>query len=205
MIRTALPDVRPGCAPRAARAVFLDRDGTLNAEVGFVAERSQLQILPGVREAVRALAGAGFALIVVTNQSGIARGLYGQCDLAHMHEWLHRELDELPLAYLHCPHHPDVSGPYGGACACRKPQSGLLHQACELLGVEFAGGYLLGDSARDLLMGRGLPLTTIQLLCGKPPTEQRLLLEAAGVVPDHVAADLPAAAAWILARQARRA
>lgn len=185
--------------------MFLDRDGTLNAEVGFVADRSQMRILPGVREAVQMLAGAGFALVVVTNQSGIARGLYTQHDLARVHARLHHELDGLPLAYLHCPHHPDATGPYGGACACRKPLSGLLHQARELLSVPLAGGYLVGDSARDLLMARELPLTTIHLHSGKSPVEEQRLLDEAGVMPDHVAADLSAAAVWILAREAQRA
>jgi D-glycero-D-manno-heptose 1,7-bisphosphate phosphatase len=137
--------------------------------------------------------------------SGIARGLYTPHDLARVHALLHAELDGLPLAYLHCPHHPEATGPYGGGCACRKPRNGLLHQARELLGVPFAGGYLLGDSARDLLMARDLPLTTIHLHCGKSPIEERRLLDEAGVVPHHVAADLPAAAAWILAREAQRA
>ena len=68
-------------------------------------------------------------IVVVTNQSGIARGLYTEQDLARIHEELHDRLDRLPLAYIHCPHHPDYDNPYGRVCDCRKPGPGLLHQA----------------------------------------------------------------------------
>lgn len=183
------------------RAVFLDRDGTLNAEVGFVARPEQLRVLPGARAALQRLHAAGFRLVVVTNQSGIARGLYRETDLAAVHAHLHAELGELCAAWLHCPHHPDVTGPYGGACACRKPNSGLLHQARELLGVDFAGSYLIGDSARDLLMADGLPITTIYAHSGKPPGEELAKLAARDFRPTTEVTDLPAAADWILGRE----
>jgi D-glycero-D-manno-heptose 1,7-bisphosphate phosphatase len=180
------------------RAVFLDRDGTLNAEVGFVARPEQLVVLPGARRALQRLHDHGFRIVVVTNQSGIARGLYTERDLAAVHRRLHEELGGLPTAYLHCPHHPDAGGPYGGACGCRKPAPGLLHQAGELLGVAFAGSFLLGDSARDLLMARGLPLRTVHLHSGKPPDGELAALRAAGHEPDASAPDLERAADWIL-------
>jgi len=186
------------------RTVFLDRDGTLNAEVGFVLRPAQLQLLPGVTAALHRLDAAGFRLVVVTNQSGVARGLYSPADLAAVHAHLHRQLDGLPLGYLHCPHHPDVGGPYGGDCACRKPGAGLLHQARELLGpgfgIGFDGGWLIGDSARDLLMARGLPLRTVHVHSGKPAAEQSAQLHATGVRPDAEVRDLPAAVDWILMR-----
>lgn len=181
------------------RAVFLDRDGTLNAEVGFVESPTRLTVLPGVPAALRQLAAAGYRLVVVTNQSGIARGLYGEADLARVHAALHEALGGLPVAYLHCPHLPEGGGGYGGLCECRKPGAGLLHQARALLGVSFAGSALIGDSARDLLMARGLPLRTVLVRSGKPPAAALAELQAAGRPPDHVAADLPAAAAWLLA------
>ncbi|MCC7064373.1 MAG: HAD-IIIA family hydrolase [Planctomycetes bacterium] len=182
------------------RTVFLDRDGTLNAEVGFVRSPAQVQVLPGVREALHRLVRADCRLIVVTNQSGIARGLYGEVDLARVHAQLHAELDELPWAYLHCPHHPEGDHGYGGACECRKPGAGLLHQARELLGVPFEGAALIGDSARDLLMARGLPITTIYVHSGKPAPQELATMQAAAFAPDHEAADLPAAVDWLLRR-----
>jgi D-glycero-D-manno-heptose 1,7-bisphosphate phosphatase len=157
-------------------------------------------VLPGARDAVRRLHDAGYRIVVVTNQSGIARGLYGEGDLAAVHARLHRELDGLPYAYLHCPHHPDGGHGYGGACACRKPAPGLLHQARELLGVTFDGGALIGDSARDLLMARGLPLATVLVRSGKPVDVERTALLAAGVRPGHEADDLAAAVGWLLRR-----
>ena len=183
-----------------ARAVFLDRDGTLNRERGFVARPDQLEVLPGVPEALAQLARAGFALVVLTNQSGVARGLYTEADLARVHAALHARLQGLPLAYLHCPHHPEPGsvGPYRRQCACRKPAPGLLRQAQELLGLELAGSFLVGDSARDLLPAKDTAVGTVLLRCGKPWQEQLELLREAAAPPHHVAADLPDAARWIL-------
>jgi D-glycero-D-manno-heptose 1,7-bisphosphate phosphatase len=182
------------------RTVFLDRDGTLNAEVGFVRCPAQLHVLPGVREALHRLVAADYRLVIVTNQSGIARGLYRETDLAQVHARLHAQLDELPWAYLHCPHHPEGEHGYGGVCACRKPAAGLLHQARELLGVTFEGAALIGDSARDLLMARGLPITTVYVHSGKPAAQELATMRAAAFVPDHEAESLPAAVDWLLAR-----
>ena len=178
--------------------VFLDRDGTLNREVGFVRSPAQLEVLPGVRQALQRLHDAGYRLVVVTNQSGIARGLYREVDLAAVHARLHAELGELPEAYLHCPHHPEGGHGYGGACTCRKPSPGLLHHARELLGVEFAGGALVGDSARDLLMARGLPLRTVLVRSGKPVAAERAALLAANAAADHETDDLVGAVDWLL-------
>jgi len=180
------------------RTVFLDRDGTLNREVGFVSQPHQLEVLAGVVPALQLLHDADYRIVVLTNQSGIARGLYSESDLARVHAVLHDRLRGLPEAYLHCPHHPDANGEYGGACACRKPAAGLLHQARELLGVEFTGGVLIGDSARDLLMAKGLPLRTVYLHSGKPVSAELAMLQKAGHVPDHEADDLASAVAWLL-------
>ena len=186
-----------------SRTAFLDRDGTLNAEVDYLGDPRDLRVLPGVPAALRQLHDAGYRIVVVTNQSGIARGRFGEADLARIHAALHAALGELPLAYLHCPHLPEGSHGYGGDCPCRKPKPGLLHQARELLGVDFAGGVLVGDSARDLLMGRGLPLRTVLVHSGKDQATQRATLRDAGMAPDHEAADLAAAVAWLLADDRR--
>ncbi len=184
------------------RTVFLDRDGTLNREVGFVTRPDQLEVLPGVTAALHRLSRAGFRIVIVTNQSGIARGLYSQHDLAAIHARLHRELDHLPLAYLHCPHHPEENGSYGGECACRKPSAGLLHQARELLDVCLEDAFLVGDSARDLLMARALPIRTVYVHSGKPAADELAKLRAADFAPHAEAPDLAAAAEWILRQPA---
>lgn len=183
------------------RAVFLDRDGTLNREVDFVRSPAQLEVLPGVPEALRRLDAAGYRLVVVTNQSGIARGYLDEAMLARIHATLHERLGRLPLAWLHCPHHPDGAHGYGRACDCRKPAPGLLLAARDLLGVELAGSVIVGDSARDLLPARGLGLTTIHVRSGKPFAAEQQKLRAQGFVPDHEAPDLAAAVDWLLRAQ----
>ena len=183
--------------------VFLDRDGTLNREVHFLRSPDQIEVLPGVVPALHRLAAHGYRMVVTTNQSGVARGLLTERDLAHIHAALHERLDRLPLAYLHCPHHPtdgDAAG-YVRTCRCRKPAPGMLHEAVRLLGpfgVGFAGSAVIGDSARDLLMADGLPLRRILVQSGKPVAEQRARLEASGCPADHEATDLADAVDWLL-------
>ena len=180
------------------RAIFLDRDGTLNREQGFVTGPEHLVVLPGVVEALDALAACGYALVVLTNQSGIARGLYDERDLARVHDQLQEELGGRLDAFFHCPHHPDAHGhPYGGECVCRKPKSGLLAQAVEVLGLDLRDSWLVGDSARDLLLGRGLPLSGVLLRCGKPWEAELAQLRAADLLPKEIVDDLPAAASYI--------
>lgn len=191
-----------------SKTVFLDRDGTINREVGYCGSPERLELLPGAREAVQQLAEHGYRIIITTNQSGIARGLYGQRDLARVHEALHQQLGCLPFAYLHCPHHPDALGgdaTYVRDCSCRKPKPGLMHEARDLLhgfGVAFDQAVVIGDSARDLLMARDIPAVRILVASGKPVAEQRSKLAQANCPPDHEAADLRAAVTWLLQTQA---
>lgn len=188
----------------ARPAVFLDRDGTLNRERGYLATAADLEVLPGVRDALRRLSSAGLVSVVVTNQSAVARGLLTEPELARIHALLHERLGRLPGAYLHCPHHPDFPGPYGRDCTCRKPQPGLVHLAAELLGVTLAGSFTVGDKARDLLLARGLPMRTVLVKSGAPWREAMDELERAACPPDHVADDVAAAADWILAQHRER-
>lgn len=186
------------------RTVFLDRDGTLNTERGFVTRVEDLSLLPGAIEAVRLLHDAGFQLVVVTNQSGIARGLYSESTLARIHAHAHQLLDGRVRAWLHCPHHPEATGNYGHRCACRKPNSGLLHQAAELVGSTFEDSYLVGDAARDILMAGLLPLTTIMVRSGKDPVRELAATRTGGRTPDACVDDVLQAAHWILARESSR-
>ncbi len=182
--------------------MFLDRDGTLHRDCDFLARPEQLEIFPGVLSALQDLHDAGFPLVVLTNQSGIARGYFGEADLARIHARLHQELRGLPRAYFHCPHHPDLApGPYGQECSCRKPKSGLLTQAAEVLNLQVPGSYLVGDSARDLLPGFGKQLRRILVQTGKPWQAELTRLQQAKQEPDFVAADLAAACRWILQQE----
>lgn len=180
------------------RAVFLDRDGTINREVDFVETPDRLQLLPGASEAIVRLRDAGFVVVVVTNQSGIARGLYSETDLARIHEKLLRATRGAIAAIVHCPHHPDLQGPYGRDCGCRKPKGGLVQQAATMLGLSLAGSYLVGDTARDVLSAQATPLRTVYVHSGKPPAKELAALQAARLLPTAEAMDLPAAVDWIL-------
>lgn len=188
-----------------SKTVFLDRDGTINREIGFFGDPERLELLPGVADAVEKLHRAGYRIVITTNQSGIARGLYTERDLWAVHTRLHELLHRRPLAYLHCPHHPDPGEGhdpgYRRDCACRKPKPGLLHHALDMLGgfgVTLDDSVVIGDSARDLLMADGQSITKVLVASGKPVDEQRQKLREAGCEPDHEAADLAAAVAWLL-------
>ncbi|HEX5580331.1 MAG TPA: HAD family hydrolase [Gemmatimonadaceae bacterium] len=130
-------------------AAFLDRDGTLVEDVHYLARPEQLRLLPGVVEALRALAAAGVPAVIVTNQSGIARGLF----TGEEYRAVERALEEMlrdagvPVAATyHCPHHPDFSGP----CACRKPGVELFERAARDLGLELGASLYVGDKWRDV-------------------------------------------------------
>lgn len=177
-------------APRPA--VFLDRDGTLIREEKYLADPAGVVLLPGVVDALRMLRDAGFALVVVTNQSGIARGLYRVED----YRSVARRLEDL-LAFhgitldatYFCLHHPDVSGP----CACRKPATGMHRSAAEALQLDLATSFFVGDRVRDVLPARELGGTGILVRTGYGEREE------AELPPGFVARDdLLAAARWIL-------
>lgn len=148
-------------------AVFLDRDGTLIEDVGYLRHPDQVRLLPGAAAAVRRLCESGRAVVVVTNQSGIARGLLSEADYAATARRLEELLEEAGAALdaqYHCPHLPDVSGP----CECRKPGTLLYRRAADQLGLDLAASWWVGDRARDvepaaafggraLLLGRDVP------------------------------------------------
>jgi len=187
-------------------AVFLDRDGTLIDELGFLKRPEDLRLLPRAAAGVRALNEAGVPVVLVTNQSGIARGLFGETELEAVHARLQREL-ALQGAHLdgllHCPHHPEEGAPpLRRACACRKPAPGLLFQAAERFGLDLSASWIVGDSARDLEAGRRAGLAGgILVLTGKGHATLAEL-RAAGRTAE-VAEDLAQAAELVLARQGR--
>lgn len=174
------------------RAVFLDRDGTIIEDSGYVADPAAVRLLPGAAEAIARLNDAGLPVLVVTNQSGIARGLLDEAAYAATA----RRLDDLLTAagarlegHYHCPHHPDFTGP----CECRKPGPLLYRRAAADHGLHLARSWWVGDRLRDVLPaerfnGRGL-------LIGQPAVNE-LSTSAAGRFP--VVRDLAAAVDIIL-------
>jgi D-glycero-D-manno-heptose 1,7-bisphosphate phosphatase len=146
------------------RAAFLDRDGTVIEEVHYLAEPDRIAFVPGAFEALRLLRDAGYSLVIVTNQSGIARGFYTTDQYraveARMEEMLAAEGITIDAAFF-CPHHPDFSGP----CDCRKPLLGMYRDAERNLGLDLAASVYIGDRLRDVepalkLGGRGVLVQT---------------------------------------------
>jgi D-glycero-D-manno-heptose 1,7-bisphosphate phosphatase len=140
-------------SPRAG-AVFVDRDGVLIRDVSYLCHGNQLEILPGVPEAICLVRAVGLKVVVVTNQSAIARGLLSESQLAAIHEELRRRLARRG-AFLdgiyYCPHHPTEGlGAYRTACACRKPNPGMIERASSELAVDPAVSYLVGDQWTDM-------------------------------------------------------
>lgn len=141
-------------------AAFLDRDGTLIDDVGYVGTPEQVHLIEGVADALRLLHDAGIPAVVITNQSGIARGLFTESDYERVREQLDASLAAEGVrvaASYHCPHHPDV----GDACACRKPGTLLHRRAASELGLDPARSLFVGDRWRDVepaiaLGGRGI-------------------------------------------------
>ena len=140
------------------RAAFIDRDGVLNEERAFVHRIEDFVFLPGAIEALRALESAGYRRVVVTNQSGIARGLYTEADYQRLTDQVRERLrgEGVTLdAIEYCPHLPDAPLPeYRRACECRKPAPGMLLAAIRSLDLDPAGSFLVGDRLTDVQAGR---------------------------------------------------
>ena len=136
------------------RAVFLDRDGTLNVNFGYVHRPKDWEWISGAVPALKALQDAGFALVIVTNQAGIARGYYPASAVEALHHWVQDELAAHGIGLsgiYYCPHHPD----FGEIrqCGCRKPQSGMLLQAASELALDLSQSWIIGDQMSDAAAG----------------------------------------------------
>ena len=140
-------------------AVFLDRDGVINVDRGYVSSWEQFEFLPGACEALRALQNAGYLLIIVSNQSGIGRGYYSERDLETLNQAIAEHLDGtlgVTLSgFYHCPHHPtEAAGEFRQQCDCRKPAPGMIQQAVFDHGIDVKTSLLVGDKDSDIEAGR---------------------------------------------------
>jgi len=186
----------PGSSsPFLRRAVFLDRDGVVNRDSpAFIKSPEELEMLPGAAEAIARLERAGFVVAVVTNQSGIGRGLFTEEALARTHARLIQEVEAAGgriHAIRHCPHLPDAG------CACRKPLPGLVEELGRDLQVDLASSFFVGDRPEDIQCGTAAGATSVLVLTGNT---DRWDPERFPCAPAHVARDLPAAVEWILAQ-----
>jgi len=175
------------------KAVFLDRDGTLNEEVNYLGKVEDFTWLPRADLAVRRLNDAGWIVILITNQSGIGRGYYTEQDIAEIHQRIVSDLAHIGAhldGIYYCPHHPDEG------CACRKPQPYLFQKAAQELDLDLSASYTIGDKLSDLEPGQRLGCRTILLLTGHGQAHLKLAREQ-DFRPDHIAEDLYQAVEWI--------
>jgi D-glycero-D-manno-heptose 1,7-bisphosphate phosphatase len=135
------------------KALFLDRDGVINIDHGYIGHPDRFDLVPGIVEFLRQAQALDFLLVVVTNQSGIARGYFTQMDYLvverHMRESFRAHDIDFAGIY-HCPHHPDGTGPFAISCDCRKPQPGMIQRAARDLGIDLAQSLMLGDKPSDM-------------------------------------------------------
>lgn len=174
-------------------ALFVDRDGTVIREREYLADPAGVELLPGAAEGLAAFLDAGYAVLIVTNQSGIARGYYGEEAYLAVQAEVERRLaaQGVPvLASYHCPHHPDHTGP----CPCRKPAPGLFLRAAEEHGLDLARSVFVGDRLRDVEPGLELGGTAILVQSGYGRREAN---DAPAAV--RIARDLEDAARQVLA------
>jgi D-glycero-D-manno-heptose 1,7-bisphosphate phosphatase len=171
-------------------AIFLDRDGTLNLDKGYVHQWADWEWLPGAPEALARLKEAGYKLVVITNQSGVVKGYYSEEDVRELHRRVNLDLAgrgpgaAILDAFYFCPHHPNYSGP----CSCRKPAPGLIRQAAAEHNLDLSRSFMVGDKLIDAAAGENAGCRSILVLTGYGRAE------ASGAPPGlPVAADLAAA------------
>jgi len=177
-------------------AVFVDRDGTINVEKGYLRRPGDLVLLPGVGEALAQLNAHGIPVVIVTNQSALGRGLMDQAEFEAVSDALWRALRERGAYYdalYYCPHSPD-----GLPCDCRKPRPGLLLQAAVDLGLSLSRCFVVGDKRSDLEAGHFCGCQTILVLTGWGQRTYEEIMRAGDVQPNYVADSLLGAVRWII-------
>ena len=184
------------------RAVFLDRDGTVIEEVGYLNRLDRVAFFPWSVDAIRVLNDAGLLVVVVTNQAGVARGYFDEALVCETHALIDRRLAAGRArvdAYYYCPHHPDgVVESLRLACECRKPRPGMMRQAARDLDIDIPGSFVVGDRWLDVEMGRAAGATAVLVRTGYGRNEERRPEGQAAA--DYVADNLMDAASWILRR-----
>jgi D-glycero-D-manno-heptose 1,7-bisphosphate phosphatase len=182
-------------------AVLVDRDGTLNIDHGYIGRIDLLNLYPYSVEALRVLQEAGFRLVVVTNQAGVARGMFDEAFVRESHEWFRRRFAAGGVhldGIYHCPHHPHGTVPeYTKACECRKPRPGMALQAARDLGLDLSRSFVIGDKWLDVGLANNVGARGILVRTGYGATEEASPVD--GVTPAAVVDHVHAAATWILA------
>lgn len=180
------------------KIVFLDRDGTINVEKNYLYKIEEFEFIDGAEEAIKLLNDAGYKVVVVSNQAGVARGYYTEQDVDTLHKFVNQELEKKGAqidAFYYCPHHPEHGvGQYRIKCNCRKPETGLFEQAEKIWQIDKDHSYMIGDNKGDIQAGKNYGVSTILVRTGYG--EQ--ILKDDSVQPDYVAENLLQAVQLIL-------
>lgn len=183
-------------------AIFMDRDGTVNEEMGYINHISRFKMLPGSEEAVRLVNQSGLKAVVITNQSGVGRGYFPDGLVEKVHETLEKTLSQYGAhldGIYYCPHHPVAAkGEYKKDCDCRKPKIGLIKKAAEELDIDLSRSYMIGDRYNDVEMAKKFKGKGILVLTGYGMGEYEHLRKSWPVEPDYIAKDLYEAVEWAL-------
>jgi histidinol-phosphate phosphatase family protein len=176
--------------------VFLDRDGTLNHDTSYIKNSGELVLFPDAVTAVKRCNDAGIRVLVVTNQSGLARGYFSQADLDGIHRCLREQLRDggawIDDIFI-CPHHPD------DGCQCRKPNPGMIEQAMARYPIDLAKSYVVGDKSIDVELAAKTQVKGLLVTTGPSSAEELRMIQAHHLPVAHVAKCLQDAVDWILA------
>jgi len=187
------------------RAVFLDRDGTVTEEVGYLTSLDMLKLIRGAGAAIKRLNEAGYKVVLVTNQSGVARGYFPESLVDEAHGLLRRMLMEdgaLLDGIYYCPHHPtEGKTQYTIVCDCRKPATGLLDRAAKDLAIDLAKSFMIGDKWIDVELGHRAGMRSILVRTGFSPDDPGNKRPAHVNDPDLTAHDLAEAVQWIIGQK----
>jgi len=184
-------------------AVFLDRDGTINEEVGYLDSLERLVIYPRAPEAIKILNESRMKVVVVTNQSGVARGYFTEDFVTSVHERMQEVLAKRQAhldALYYCPHHPEGLGAYRRKCPCRKPEPGMLFAAAREMDLDLSHSYLIGDTRKDMETALAAGVKGILVRTGYGVEEEAAAAAADNSFP--VAEDILAAVNWIIGDRA---
>ena len=172
------------------KAAFLDRDGIINVDYGYVHEIEKFEFIPGVLDALKELTKSDFKIIIITDQSGIGRGYYTEEDYQTLTKYMLKEFEKNKIRIdkvYHCPHSPESK------CSCRKPEIGMLEKAKKDFEIDFKKSYFIGDKTSDIQCGKNTGCKTILVKTGKAGNDM-----AYDVKPDFIAEDLKGAVDYIL-------
>lgn len=182
-------------------AVFLDRDGTIIEDTDYISSPAQIKFIPGAVEAVKMLKNAGYKIIIISNQSGVARGLITEDMLQTIDKLIHRTIlnggGHVDGSY-YCPHHPEHGVyPYKQSCECRKPHTGLIKRAVKEHDIDLSKSFMVGDHSTDIETARRAGIPSVFVMTGHGKEEKEKLKSQ----PDHFAPDLLSAVKWILGQR----